>query len=374
MKSKKNLYDKICDLDTIINMYDKCIRKNTKNKQKIEEFENNYSQNMIIIKELLASKKYVPGRYNIFIIKEPKVRIIMSQNIKDKIINHLVAKYILVKAFNDTLIYENCATRDNKGTHMALYLFKKYYNVMRNRHSIFYILKFDISKYFYSIDHNIVKNIIRNKIKDKDAISILERIIDSTNLKYVNEKIEKLKKKNIINNIPSYETNKGFPIGNMTSQIVACIYLNGLDHYIKEELHIKYYVRYMDDGIIIHHSKEYLKSVLKNINNYLNEYKLNLNNKTRIYKSNEEIEFLGFRFFFKNKIVMKVKNVTKKRYKRRMKKLYDLYKEGKVKESQFISVKNSYLGHLKHGSCGRLSLLAKNMNIDADRKIQLQEK
>ena len=120
MKSKKNLYNKICNLDTIIGMYESCVRKNTKNKLKIEEFENNYSQNMIIIKELLSSRKYIPGKYNIFIIREPKARIIMSQNIKDKIVNHLVAKYILVQSFEDVLVDQNCATRSGKGTYAAI--------------------------------------------------------------------------------------------------------------------------------------------------------------------------------------------------------------------------------------------------------------
>lgn len=369
MKSKKNLYDKICNLDTIIDMYESCVRKNTKNKLKIEEFENNYSQNMIIIKELLSSRKYIPGKYNIFIIREPKARIIMSQNIKDKIVNHLVAKYILVQSFEDVLVDQNCATRSGKGTHAALNLFKKYYNIMKNKGREFYVLKFDVSKYFYSIDHNIVKKIIRNRIKDKDAIDILNKIIDSTNLNYINEEILRLKaKNNIISSIPLYEFDKGFPIGNMTSQIVACFYLNGLDHYIKEKLKIKYYVRYMDDGVIIHESKEYLKHVLYKIKCYLKDYKLILNHKTKIYKSSEEIEFLGFRFSYRNRIIIKLKNVTKRRYKKKINKSYILYKNSKISKDKFISIRNSYISHLKYGSCSRLSLLAKSMSVNIEKE------
>lgn len=371
MKKKKNLYSKMIDLDVIIDMYDSTIKVNTKNKEKIEEFENYYSENMVIIKELLASKKYVPGKYNIFFIREPKLRIIMSQNVPDKIVNHLVAKYILIESFEDKLIEENCATRENKGTHYALRLFKKYLNEERIKYDKFYILKFDVNKYFYNIDHEIVKDMLRKRIKDKDALNIMEKIIDSTDNDYVNETIKKLKEENIskiikqnlnnkedkikeINKIPLYKKGKGFPIGNMTSQIIATFYLNDLDHYIKEDLNIKYYIRYMDDGILIHHDKEYLKYALIKIEEYLKKYKLELNKKTKIYSSLEGIEFLGFRFYLKNKIILKVRNQTKNRFKRKMKKLCDSYENGLVNYNDVISVRNSYKGHLKHGSCKKL--------------------
>lgn len=370
MKRKKNLYNKILDLDVIIDMYDNVIKKNTKNKIKIEQFENYYSENMVMIKNILKSKTYSPDKYNIFFIKEPKLRIIMSQNIKDKIINHLVAKYFLIDSFDSLLIKENCATRIEKGTHYAISLFKKYLNNEKSRYELFYVLKFDINKYFYNIDHELVKKMLNKKIKDKDVLNILCSIIDSTDEEYVNETIEELKaayqkklkdhnlndikKLKEIKNIPLYKKGKGFPIGNMTSQIIATFYLNDLDHYIKEKLNVKYYVRYMDDGVLIHHDKEYLKYCLEKIKEFLKHYKLELNNKTKIYSSNEGIEFLGFRFIIKNKIIMKVKNQTKKRFKYKIKELCKMYEKGLITREMVISVRNSYMAHLKHGFCRTL--------------------
>lgn len=370
MKRKKNLYNKILDLDVIIDMYDNVIKKNTKNKIKIEQFENYYSENMVMIKDILKSKTYSPDKYNIFFIKEPKLRIIMSQNIKDKIINHLVAKYFLIDSFDSLLIKENCATRIEKGTHYAISLFKKYLNNEKSRYELFYVLKFDINKYFYNIDHELVKKMLNKRIKDKDVLNILCSIIDSTDEGYVNETIEELKvayqkklkdhnlndikKLKEIKNIPLYKKGKGFPIGNMTSQIIATFYLNDLDHYIKEKLNVKYYVRYMDDGVLIHHDKEYLKYCLEKIKEFLKHYKLELNNKTKIYSSNEGIEFLGFRFIIKNKIIMKVKNQTKKRFKYKIKELCKMYEKGLITREMVISVRNSYMAHLKHGSCRTL--------------------
>ena len=267
MKRINNIYENITDLNIIMDMYENIVSKNTKNKSKIELFDRLYSINIVKIKDILKSKSYIPSKYNIFLIKEPKVRIIMSQSIEDKIINHLVAKYFLIDIFNDTLILENCATRVGMGTHYALKLFKKNYNYYKNKYKKFYILKFDISKYFYNIDHEIVKDIIKKKIKDKDVLKIIFSIIDSTDEPYVNDAINKLKKNEIerlkqldtndkllkveeVLKLPTYRKGKGLPIGNMSSQIIATFYLNELDHYIKEELKIKGYVRYMDGATV----------------------------------------------------------------------------------------------------------------------------
>ena len=337
MKRVNNIYNRITDINTIIDVYDNEVKKNTKNKLKVEEFDNYYSLNIKEIKEELMSGDYIPGEYNIFFIREPKLRIIMSQSIKDKVINHLVARYFLINVFEKGLIENNIATRKNKGTHYGLKLFKKYLNIMKNKYNNFYILKVDISKYFYNIDHDIVKGLIKNKIKDKKVIGLIDKIIDSTDMEYINKTIIKLNKNN--EDISLYKKGKGFPIGNMTSQFIGILYLNELDYFIKEKLKIKYYIRYMDDGLLIHENKEYLRYCLIEIERMVDKYKLSLNKKTRIYKMSEGIEFLGFRFIIKNnKIIMKIKNNTKKRFNRRV-------------NDRNIS---SYIGHLKHGDCNNL--------------------
>ena len=344
MKTVDNLYETILDLKKLDLIY-KIIRKNTKNKAKLENFENNYVSNMIYIKEILENKTYKPGKYNIFIIKEPKIRLIMSQNIMDKIINHLVSKYFLVDIFDKTLIDTNVATRKGKGTSYGIKKLKQYLNKIKGEE--FYILKFDISKYFYNIDHDILKNILNKKIKDKNVINILNKIIDSTNELYINEKIKKYNKK-----VPFYNYNKGLPIGNMTSQILAILYLNELDHFIKEKLKIKYYIRYMDDGILIHKSKQYLQYCLQEIEKIIIKYKLQLNKKTKIYNIKNGFEFLGYRYYIKNnKILMKVKTQTKKRFKRKIKKLS---KNNKISKEKYLNIKASYLGYLNFGNTSNL--------------------
>lgn len=364
MKRVGNIYNNILDISIINNIYKRQVKCNTKNKRKIEVFENNYVSNICYIKEILEERKYIPGKYNIFLIKEPKYRIIMSQNIIDKLINHIVSKYFLVDIFEKSLINENVATRINKGTKEGIRLVKKYLNNIKGKE--FYILKFDIEKYFYNIDHDILKEILIDKIKDKDVINILFNIIDSTDLEYVNKKIDSIKEKeknktsdiniiNEINKIPYYNIGKGLPIGNMSSQFLAILYLNELDHFIKEKLNIKYYVRYMDDGLLIHESKEYLKYCLNEIEKIMSKYKLKLNKKTKIYKYNEGFEFLGFRYIIKNnKVIIKVKNQTKRKFKRKIKVLNNLLNKGIIKKEYYNSVLASYEGHFNYGNCNKL--------------------
>lgn len=370
MRRVNNIYDSILDIKVIQKIYSSRVRVNTKNKLKLEKFENNYVSNMIYIKQILEERNYKPGRYNIFLIKEPKLRIIMSQNIIDKLINHVVTQYFLINIFESTLIEENVATRKNKGTKYGIFLLKKYLNEVKDKN--FYVLKFDISKYFFNLDHKIIKELLVHKIKDKEALKILYDIVDSTDSCYVNERINLLKEKEIkkitdsncknkellikeIKELPNYEVGKGLPIGNMSSQFLAILYLNELDHFIKNKLKIKYYTRYMDDGVIIHQSKEYLQYCLEEINKILERYKLKLNKKTKIYSCKEGFEFLGFRYIIKNnKVIMKVKNSTKKRFKRKIKVYNKLLKKDKLSKFDYNQVLASYKGHLSYGNTNNL--------------------
>lgn len=379
MKRIGNLYDKILDIENIKYVYDKSVRRNTKNKSKIERFEQNYVSNLLYIKRVLEKRKYIPGKYNIFIINEPKIRLIMSQNIIDKIINHLVSKYFLVEIFDKTLIDGNVATRKGKGNNYGLKKLTKY--LQKNVDKDLYILKFDIKKYFFNLDHQIIKKLIRKKIKDPDVLNILDLIIDSTDNPYINKEIKKLKynfkKKLEMKNISEKEKNKiikdidsipecklgvSLPIGNLSSQTLAVLYLNEMDYYIKEKLKVKFYLRYQDDGVLISEDKNFLKECLKKIEKIIKKYKLEFNNKTRMYKLTSGFEFLGFRFIkIKNKLVIKVKNQTKRKFKRKIKKLYKLYKMNKINFDRIKMIESSYKGHLKYGNTNKLIINTKKL-------------
>lgn len=315
----KNSYNYLLDIDKIIHVYKKIIT-NTKHRGKILDFNVFYTTNMISIYDSLTKKEYHHDRYNIFLINEPKARIIMSEKIRDKIVNHLVSDYILLPLIEPLLIEENVATRKEKGTKMAIYYMKRFLIDMHKKYKQFYILKCDISKYFYNIDHEVLLKELEKIVLDKDIFKLINNIVNSTNESYVNNCIDNINLKNNLT-LPNYNYGKGLPIGNQTSQILAIYYLNDLDHYIKKELGIKHYIRYMDDFILMHQDKEYLKMCQRKIEKFLIKKKLKLNKKTNIYNINNGIPFLGFKYFFKkNKLIMIILSNTKRRIKKRIRK------------------------------------------------------
>ena len=366
MKRVANLYSDLYNLDNIINMTDKVLSK-VKNKERREKFLLYYSEHIINIKKRLESNDINLGKYNIFLITDPKCRVIMSQSIEDKVINHLIAEYLLVRVFENRYIDSMCATKVGKGSRYATKLMKKYLNEIKLKYNKFYILKLDIKKYFYNIDHNILKRMLKDNIKDKDALSILFKVIDSTNESYINERIIKLKERRIsylstekliieTRNIPLYKYDKGCGIGDQTSQAFGLIYLNEICHFIKEDLHIKYFINYMDDFIIIHHDKEYLSNCLYIIKDkLLNDYKLELNRKTRIYNINEGVEFLGYRYILKNnKVIIKLRSITKKNFKKNVNILKLLKKYNYISDKKYKMLLSGYRGVLSKGNCNNL--------------------
>ena len=310
MKRKGNLYKDICDIENIEYVCDK-IFKSCKNKEKVYKWESVKDVLVVKIYNDLNNRNYKFGRYHKFIIYEPKKRIIMAMDMYDKLINHLVSEYILLPSIIPGLIDSNVASRIGKGTSYGVKLYYKYRNIYDSNYGKdnYYLLKMDISKFFDSIDHVILKRKLRTRIKDKDALNILDVIIDSTDT--------------------------GIPIGANTSQLFAIFYLDEVDKYIKEDLKIKCYIRYQDDMLLIHKDKEYLKYCLDKIRIMLEKLGMTLNNKTKIYKSNENINFIGVR---KNKRYSNISR-TRRKYKRKLKE----YDEGLISLNSLISSKMNYV-------------------------------
>lgn len=312
MKRKNNLYQEICKIENIISAFNEVCR-NTKNKKKVQNYKQYKSIYISRIFNVLNNKNYKVGKYNIFTIYEPKERRIVSQNLQDKVINHLVARYILYPVIMPCLIDQNVASRKGKGTRKGLEYESIYNTKCKIKYKNYYILKFDISKFFASIDQEILKEKLKKKIKDKDALDIVFKIIDSEE--------------------------QGLGIGSMTSQCLAIFYLNDLDHFIKEKLKIKYYIRYQDDGLIFHESKEYIKFCFKEIKEFLNKEHLKLNNKSRIYRNTNNFIFLG-----RNR---KGKYSKYRNIKRKIKYRKKLYEIEKIDLIGYINTVNCYKNIVK---------------------------
>ena len=307
MKRVGYLYENIYNLDNIMKEFNE-ICKNTKIKRKVNKFKELKCINITKVYTMLKNRNYEVGPYIVFQITDPKPRTIVSQRMTDKLVNHLVSRHILQVALENSFIETNVASRENKGTKAGLEYYMKYRRNCKIKYGNYYILKCDIKKYFASIDHDILKEKLKKRIKDKDALDIVFKIIDSSE--------------------------HGLGIGNMTSQVLAVFYLSDLDHYIKEVLKIKYYVRYQDDFVLFHESKEYLKECLEKIKVFLEKEKLTLNDKTRIYNSNGNIIFLG-----RDKYGRYAKY---RRVKRKIKKSLHLYNTNKIMLSGIMNTIRNY--------------------------------
>jgi len=232
---------------------------------------------------------------------------------------------------------QSYANQIGKGTHRAI---RNVQNAMRLHH---YVLHCDIRKYFPSIDHQILKSLIRRKIKDPHVLWLIELIIDNSNSQEF-----------VLDWFPGddlftpIERRKGLPIGNLTSQFFANIYLNGLDHFVKEKLRCRYYARYVDDIVAVDSNKDYLWEVCFEMEHYLEKLRLRFNpNKRHIRPVTSGFRFLG-QIIFPNRRLLPKNNV--RRFMRRMRKFQELYATNEIIMDQINHSLQSWLGHAKQAN------------------------
>ena len=348
------------EINNILAIYEDIIKKKTKNKERIYKFDRYKMMNIEKVYNELNNINYDGGYYNIFLIKDPKYRIIMSLNIKDKLINHYVTTYFLYPNLEKRLIDRNVATRKNKGRDYAIKLIKKDIEVLKKKKE-FYILKLDIAKYFYSIDHNKLRDMLKEDLNDEYMYKYISNIINSTNKDYINKHIKSIKDKysdiRAINDIPYYLKDKGLPIGNYSSQFLSIYYLYRLDYKIVHTYKIKHYVRYMDDFILMHEDKEYLKMIKNKLEEeLLNTYKLKLNRKKTVLSSSKDgFNFCGYKFgVINNKTIISVTSSTRKRVTKRIKEVKYLLDTNRIEPSKAFTSINTYYYGFKFGSTSKI--------------------
>ena len=341
------------NIQDLISIYEKEVSRNTKNKDKVYRFEKYKMLNISNIKNIIESGNFFITKYNIFYIYEPKLRIIMSLDIGNRIIDHYIAKHILLNKLDKYLDIRNVASRKNMGMNYGINLVKKYIE-KHKKYNNFYVLKLDIKKYFYTIDHEVLKKQLK-KYLNKEELSLVSTFINSTNAKYVNKRLSIIKDKLLeraktekqrqeILDIPYYEYGKGLTIGNVCSQILSIFYLSSLDYYIIHTLKCKYMVRYCDDLIIFHHNKEYLKYVFEKIVKELDKYKLKINKK-KSFITNTKYGFIFCGNYIKvdnNKTIIKRCSESKIKIRRNIRKKRKLYLKGKIRYRLYFNSANSY--------------------------------
>lgn len=301
-------YEEIISLDNLLKAWNEFI-SGKKSKKDVLEFSVNLMDNIILLHDDLANGSYEHSGYESFCITDPKPRHIHKASVRDRLLHHAIYR-ILYPFFEKTFIADSFSSRLDKGTHKAIKRFKNFANkVSKNNTRTCWVLKGDIRKFFASVNHEILRQILNDYISDQKIMILLNKVIKS------------------------FDSDVGIPLGNLTSQLFANVYLNVFDQFIKHNLKVKYYVGYVDDFVVLSKDQSWLESLVPLMQKFLAE-KLRLRlhpDKIFIKTLNSGVDFLGTINFPYHKII-------RTKTKRRMLRL--------------VNKKNisSYLGICRHAS------------------------
>lgn len=323
-------------------------RRCKRDKKPLVRFEMETLDHLYDMYDRLETGKFRPSKYSSFIVKVPKLREIQTQPYKNRVMQHVLCDNILSPYFTKRAILDNAACQKGKGMHFALDRFEAMLRAHVRKHGVTgYFLKCDILKYFPSIPHKRLKEIICSHIADTRIKKLVEEIIDSYHTKSAF-----LDKYGIPYRGEGDRTGRGIPIGNQTSQIFGMFYLNTVDRLIKERLRIKVYSRYMDDFVLLHEDREYVKHALEEISKAIGYLGLKFNDKTQILPIKNGITYLGFRFIVTptGRVVRTVRKSTKKRLRWRARLLKKAYLDGIIPIERIDASLAAFHGHLKRGN------------------------
>jgi len=340
MKRHGNLYSQIIKFENIL-IAAKKAQKGKRFKENVLKFNYNLEGELAKLQEELVNQTYQPGNYKTFYIQEPKIRMISAAPYRDRVVHHALCNIIL-PLIEPTFIADSYANRVGFGTHRALHRFTKF---ARSSH---YVLQCDIQKYFPSIDHEILKNLLRRKIKCPDTLWLIDTLIDNSNEQLL--VVEHFAGDDLLTPL---ERRRGLPVGNLTSQFFANIYLNGFDHFVKEELQVKKYLRYVDDFSLFSDDWSFLFDARLAIEEYLaNQLRLKIHPiKSQLFETQLGANYLGFRIL---PDCIRVRTENLRRARRRLKFMQRKSNQGKISSEKVSQSIQSWFAHLEHGDTWRL--------------------
>lgn len=313
-KRINNIWQQIISFENLLLAYHKA-RQGKQQKQPVAEFTLKLETELFKLQEELINDNYQPGKYRLFTIYEGKPRTIAAAPFRDRVVHHALMN-IIEPLIDKQFIYDSYACRKNKGVHKAVDRYQLWSKSYR------YALKMDIQQYFASINHILLKHKVKVKIKDVKVLNLINKIIDTAPSK------------------------TGIPIGNLTSQILANLYLDNFDHYIKEQLQIKAYLRYVDDFILLHNNKNCLHEIKEQIRIYLASHHLRIHPcKAHIIQTYQGVDFLGY-FILPHK--RRLRNDNGHRFFRKLRTFAKAYAVGKMDWADFNPSVQSWIGHAKH--------------------------
>lgn len=338
MKRYNHLFEQITTFENIFQAAKKA-QKGKCFKSSTARFNLNLEKELFRLQHELQTQTYRHGGYNDFYVFDPKMRLISAAPYRDRVVHHALCN-VIEPLLDRTFIHDSYACRKGKGAHAAV-----------NRYTAFarknkYVLQCDIAKYFPSIDHAILFRLMERKIKCPQTLWLINAIIQTRcepdhNHYFPGDDL-----------FTPYYRPKGLPLGNLTSQFFANVYLNGFDHFVKETLKCKHYIRYVDDFVVLDNDKERLHQIKANLVAYLNTLRLRLHpRKSRMHRVQDGINFLGYKVFPTHRLLKK-QNVLHMR--RKLKKLSDQYRQGRIGLDKVRASVHSWIGHARHADTWRL--------------------
>lgn len=325
------LYPAVYDFENLYRAYLRA-RRNKRYRDEVLRFSADLEANLIILQNELMYRVYRPGRWREFYVCDPKKRLIMAPCFRDRVVHHALVG-VIEPIFDARFIYDSYACRKGKGTHAAANRLTHFLRSAKERWSRVYCLKADVAQYFPSIRHEILLGLVRQRISDDGVLWLLETILGST--------------------FGDREPRVGVPIGALTSQLMANVYLDRLDQFVKHELRARYYLRYMDDFLLLHGSKTELWRCHVEIERFLRSHLgLSLNGKTAIFPVGQGIDFVGYRIWH-NRRLLRRRNI--RAAKARFKWLSKAYTQGRVSLARVKASAMSWLGYCRHANASEMA-------------------
>ena len=346
MKKFNDIFEKMVSPENLFAAWDAFVSDKRKRRD-VRWFEWRLEQNIFGLYRELASQQYRHGPYASFHISDPKPRQIHKATVRDRIVHHAVFA-VLESVFEPTFISTSFSCRRGKGTHSGFFsLEKSIRQVSQNYHRPCFVLKCDVKKFFASVDHTILLGMIGRRVCDERAMSLIREIVESYDAG-----------KNLrAGNKPS--ASHGLPIGNLTSQLFANIYLNEFDQFVKNQLEVEHYLRYTDDFIVVHRDETYLRDLIPLFETFLTKHlKLTLHpDKVFLRKCRQGVDFLGYVLL---PYYRRVRTKTKWRMIRNLDARVQELQAGIISSVQFEQSFQSYLGVLSHADESGFSRDLKN--------------
>ncbi|MYE38560.1 MAG: RNA-dependent DNA polymerase [Candidatus Spechtbacteria bacterium SB0662_bin_43] len=336
MKVSKDIFNEIVSLENLVTAWEE-FRINKGKKIDVQEFEFLLEQNLFSLHRDLIARRYTHAPYKGFYVRDPKVRHIHKASVRDRVLHHALFR-VLNPIFEKTFIAHSFSCRVGKGTHKGVLAVEAMIRKeSRNYTRQCFVLKCDVRKFFDSVDHTILIAILKKRIVDPDTMWLLEQVIQSFSAQQ-----------------ETLFSHQGIPIGNLTSQLFANVYMNEFDQFVKHEMKIKYYARYTDDFVVVSSNKTYLDGLIDPFTKFLEEtLKLSLHpNKISIRSAGQGIDFLGYITLPHYRLV---RNKTKHRIFRKLKSRVVQYRQGEIDKETLTQCLQSYLGVLSHANAHNLS-------------------